>query len=59
MSGLVRDGNLPGIIVTLRPNRTRRLWLRQTGQARHATWGVAELAVWERRPALSLSKGLP
>jgi len=51
MQSLVRDPRGVGITLTLPPNRSRALRLRQTGAARHAHWSIAEIAVWERRPA--------
>jgi hypothetical protein len=51
MTSLVREPRHPAITLTLPPNRTRALHLRQSGQTRHAPWAVVDLAIWERTPA--------
>jgi hypothetical protein len=51
MTSLVREPRRPGLTITLPPNRTRTLHLRQLGQTRHAHWSVVDVAVWERTPA--------
>ncbi len=43
-------GRYPSARADLPPNKTRILWLRQTGRARTWNWAVNELAVWERSP---------
>ena len=48
MTSLVRDPQRPGVTITLPPNRTRALHLRQSGQTRHAHWSVVDLSLWER-----------
>jgi len=51
MQSLVGEPRNPAITLTLPPNRTRALWLYQTGQTRHAHWSVVDAAIWERTPA--------
>ena len=45
---LATGGPLPAIVITLPPNRTRTLTIRQIGQARRWFWSVHELAVFAR-----------
>jgi hypothetical protein len=53
MQSLIGEPWKPAITLTLPPNRTRALWLYQTGQTRHAHWSVVETVIWERTPALN------
>ncbi len=48
MQGVIDDVESPAIDVTLPPNLTRTLRLRQTGQAAPWYWSIHELALWER-----------
>ncbi len=48
MQGVIDGGESPAIDVTLPPNLTRTLRLRQTGQAAPWYWSIHELALWER-----------
>ena len=46
--GIAADGGTSPTTIDLRPNRTRVLWLKQTGQTRTWQWCMPELQVFER-----------
>ena len=48
LEGLVRDSQRAPVAITLPPNQTRMLRLRQTGHTRVWHWSIHELMFWER-----------
>ncbi len=46
--GIAADGRTSPTTIDLRPNHTRVLWLKQTGQTRSWRWCVPELEILER-----------
>jgi hypothetical protein len=61
-TGLVRDPTRGPVDVWLRPSRTRRLRLLQTGSTRRWLWAIDELSVWEAvnaAPGRQLASGEP
>ena len=48
LEGLVRDSQRAPVAITLPPNQTRMLRLRQTGHTRVWYWSIHELMFWER-----------
>jgi hypothetical protein len=49
IEGIGRDGRSSRTRIDLPANRSRALWIRQTGRADGVRWTIAELTVWQRR----------
>ena len=48
LEGIVRDSQRAPVVITLPPNQTRMLRLRQTGRTHVWYWSIDELMFWER-----------
>lgn len=49
IEGIGRDGRSSRIRIDLPANRSRVLWIRQTGRVDGVPWTIAELTIWQRR----------